>query len=133
MLGVRTIYITILNRNTPLPTTKSEDNLTLISKVLLCTTGSLHATKSSLPVPVAGVVLIMMRKCLIFLETNLVFSMLSGQATFLFLVENHLTARALAEANDQCSVLLSQVSRRKISKRCRYLSVAKSRVDLPLS
>ena len=89
------------------------------------TTGSLHATKSSLPVPVAGVVLIMMRKCLIFLETNLVFSMLSGQATFLFLVENHLTARALAEANDQCSVLLSQVSRRKISKRCRYLSVAK--------
>lgn len=75
----------------------------------------------------------MMRKCLIFLETNLVFSMLSGQATFLFLVENHLTARALAEANDQCSALLSQVSRRKISKRCRYLSVAKSRVDLPLS
>lgn len=64
--------LTMLNRNTPLPTTESEDNLTLMSKVLLV--ASMQRSLHYQYVPVAGVVLIMMRKCFTFLETNLVFS-----------------------------------------------------------
>ena len=58
-------------------------------------------------------------------EVRQCYSTRNRQVAFFFFVENHLTASALAEAKDQCSLFSSHVSLRKISKRCRYLGTDK--------